>query len=106
MSIELLYAGANDNLLQLAGLKNGLDNSVANGATVTVTLKDWTGTNVPGISWPATMSATGDNDGSYHVQLPASLGLIAGKYYSLVIVADYNGMQATWHKYIKAVARP
>lgn len=79
---------ANTNQLTLTGLKSDPENQYLNTATVTVTVKDSTGTNVTGISWPLTMSYVAASNGDYSTDLTSSLSLVANSHYVAYIEAD------------------
>jgi len=104
LNSKILYLN-NSHVLQLLGLKNGLDNAFSSSAVVTATLKDSKGNNVPGQTWPLTLNYVADSDGSYNAVLNAGLGLVKNKQYHLKITAVDNGLTATWDDYIKAEVR-
>lgn len=105
VSIDILLSGDNDNLLQLDGLKNGADNSFINDAAVSATLKDAQGNNISGMNWPAVMNYITDSQGRYQLMLDNALNLTAGVYYTVSVVAESGGLNATWEKHIKATKR-
>ncbi len=100
-----LYAGNNDSLLSLIGLKNGADETWINNATVTAELRDSQGVLVPGMSWPETLSYIAGSDGNYQLSLDAALNLAAGHYYQLRIIVDAGGLSAQWDISIQTTHR-
>ena len=82
-----------DNIIELRGLKDVITGTVITGATVTVTLKNASGTEVSGATWPLTMAHAGN--GLYRAILPNELVLNANLAYVATIIAD-NG--ADQHK--------
>lgn len=102
-TINILYIG-NDNLLEIAGLKNELTGLDLNGATVTVTLLDADGAEVGGEVWPKALDYVTGSDGIYRCTLPYTLSLTAGRRYTTQITADAgNGLRALWE--LECVAR-
>lgn len=78
----------NDNVLQVDQLKNGVDGSFLNAATVTVTVTTTTGDNVLPDNWPVTMSYVAASDGRYQAILEEDLVLTADTEYVAIIDAD------------------
>jgi len=105
VSTDLLLAGSNDNLLQLSGLKNGIDDSFINNATIAVSMQDATGADAPGMTWPAAMAYVPDSQGCYRLLLDSALNLIDGRYYTLSVSVEAAGLMASWKKFIKATGR-
>jgi hypothetical protein len=69
----------NDNRVVLTGLKNESTGNFENGATVTMTLYDSTGTAVTGQSWPATLTYIAASSGNYEGTLDDGLSLTDGQ---------------------------
>ena len=95
----------NDNYLQVSGLRNGATAAYVNDATVTATLKDSAGTDVPGQAWPLGLSYVPGSDGVYRGVLQDSLTLTAGDEYKTVITAVGGGLNASWTDWFKAGTR-
>ena len=98
----------NNHTIKLVGLTNCLTGAIDNGATVTVTLIDSSGTQVTGQSWPATMSIVSESPltGTYRASLDADLSLVANRSYIAVINATGSGGQiAHWEYPFKAQVR-
>lgn len=95
-NIHTLYGG-NDNILEVASLKNELTGEFLNDAVVIATLKDSVGGEVSGDSWPKTMDYLAASNGIYRVTLPHTLGLVIGSRYTVVITVDgSDGVHAEW----------
>jgi len=101
---DVLLAGSNHNLLQLNGLKNGVDNATINNATVSAEIHDENGA-IAGMAWPAQLSYVAGSDGSYQLLLDSALNLIDDKYYTIKMSVDAGGLVANWEKFIKATNR-
>lgn len=86
-NIQTLYVG-NDTILEIDNLKNELTGAFLTAASVTVTLKDSTGANVIGDTWPKTLTYLASSNGVYRCTLLHALALVAGRRYTAVIVAD------------------
>jgi hypothetical protein len=87
-TIQNLYVG-NDNVLEVASLKDDTTGEFLNSATVSVTLKNAsTGVNVVGETWPLNMSYITDSNGIFRCSLKHELELLAGQQYNAVITAD------------------
>ena len=84
---ELLFQ-ANDNILELEGLKNDATGAFINGATVTVTLVDSDDTNVVGQTWPTTLLYVAASDGIYRATLQDVLTLVPDAKYTAKVTAD------------------
>lgn len=102
-NITILYVG-NDNVLEVAGMRNELTGADMNTAIVTAQLKDSAGTDVAGETWPKTMVYVAGSKGTYRVTLPYTLAVAPGARYVATIVADAGpGLRAEWQ--IECVAR-
>lgn len=87
----------NDNVIELTGLQNAVDETYQNSATVTVTIKDATGTNVTGETWPLALAYVASSNGDYRANLTEALGLTDGARYTATITADAGASGlATW----------
>jgi len=105
MSINILLSGDNDNVLQLAGLKNGIDELFINDATVTATINDSSGADIPGMTWPAAMTYISASDGSYQLLLDSALNLQKNTIYTVHIHVISGGLTGHWTQHIRATAR-
>lgn len=96
-TIAVLYQ-ANDMLIELAGLKNGLDDTYYNAATVQVTLRDAAGAEVAGgPAWPQALTYVAGSNGVYRAVLDDSITLVPDARYSAIVTADAgNGLKARW----------
>lgn len=94
--VAIIYL-TNDNVIELTGLQNAVDDAYQNSATVTVTIKDANGTNVVGETWPLVMAYVSASDGDYRANLRDTLTLVDGARYYATVTADagVNGL-ATW----------
>lgn len=79
---------ANTNLIEVVGLKSAIEDAYVNDADVSVTVKDASGTNVSGQTWPATLAYVGSSDGLYRGILEDDLALVDGATYYAHIDAD------------------
>lgn len=106
---EVLFV-ANDNVIEVASLTNGLTDALVSGATVTVTLKDAAGASVSGlatgVTWPLTLNAASGATGTYRTTLPHGLSLTAGSTYTAEVTASGGaGLRAFWALPVRATAR-
>ncbi len=98
----------NNNVLELQELTNTITGAIDVGATVTVTLKDRSGTEVTGQTWPTTMTLVSESPltGTYRATLDADLNLAAKRDYVAVIDATGSGGQlGHWEYPLKAQVR-
>ncbi len=96
----------NDNLLSVSDLKNEATGVYINDAAVTMTLKDSTGSEVSGQTWPATMTYVSSSNGVYRGTLEDGLSLTEGQSYTAEITADAGSDQiANWSITMTAVKR-
>ena len=106
---EVLFV-ANDNVIEVASLTNGLTDALVGGATVTVTLKDAAGASVSGLatgySWPLSLSAVSGATGTYRTTLPYGLALTASSNYTAEVTASGGpGLRAFWALPVRAMTR-
>ena len=102
---EIVYH-QNDNLLEVDLLKNVDTAAYINNATVTATLKDASGNNVVGETWPLTMSYVAASNGKYRAKLKDTLTLIPGRGYVAEITADGGAdLRAFWELPVKVERR-
>lgn len=88
MALEILY-DQNDMLLELKGLKDELDATFINNATVGVTLTDEiTGAQIAGAVWPLSLVYVASSNGDYRATLAADLDLTPGKAVRADIAVD------------------
>lgn len=84
------YVGAS-NVIELASLTNAVTGAVDNGATVTVTIKDWGGTtNISGETYPKSMAYVAASSGKYRATISPNLAIVAGTRYRAVINVTGN----------------
>lgn len=96
MDVHVLYVG-NDMLLDLARLRDAIDGSYLDTATVTVTLTDANGNPVVGESWPLELAYVEDSLGTYRATLRDTLVLAPnGRYLAAVTVTAGEGRTARW----------
>ena len=94
----------NHNVLELQALTKSTTNTADTTATVTVTVKDGSGTNVTGQTWPATMSHV--SAGTYRVTLDADLSLTPNRGYVAHITATGTGGEiGHWELQLTAATR-
>lgn len=86
----------NDNVIELTGLKDEITDVNIDDATVTVTLKDSTGVDVTGETWPLAMAALGSG-GIYRATLINTLDVtLLDQYTAVVDVTTTGGVKAKW----------
>lgn len=98
----------NNNVIELQGLTNSATSAVDVAATVTVTIKDKSGTAVTGQVWPAAMSLVSESPttGKYRATLDSDLNLLAKREYVAVIEATGSGGEIGYWEYpMKAQVR-
>jgi len=105
VSINILLSGDNDNVLQLTGLKNGIDAQFINDATVTATLNDTDGTEISGMTWPATMTYVSGSEGTYQLLLDSTLNLQKNTLYTVHVHVISGGLTGHWTQHIRAASR-
>ena len=99
----MLFAGNNSNLLYLSDLKNELDNTLIDSATVTAVLKDSNGLTVSG---PTALDAVSGQPGDYVLTLSNTLNLVENALYDLTVTATANnGFVGTWAVQLRALGR-
>lgn len=104
MAINVIYKG-NDTIVRVSALKNAQDDTFINDAAVTATLKDSTGTNVSGQSWPLTLGYIPSSDGIYEGILEDVLVLTKASNYTLLIDAVKSNIVAHWEVPLQAALR-
>lgn len=104
--MDVIYI-ANDNVLQLSSLTNGMTSALVGSATVSASLLDSTGTAITatGITWPLTMSAVAGATGNYRVTLPYTLTLTTGSTYTARIGVTAGTLHGRWDLPVRATAR-
>lgn len=99
----------NDNAVTLAGLKDACTGLFANAATVTVTVTDKDGTEVPFDNtsdfWPRPMSYVASSKGVYCGVIPLEALLIPPEKYIAVIEAVSAGIRGRWNVFFDAKHR-
>jgi hypothetical protein len=99
---------ANDNSLELNGLRNAITGEFVNGATVVAMLMGMHG---EALMQPMPIPYVADSEGCYRVVLFVSpqgddgLALQHDQHYKLQIAAQGNGLNAFWEAIIKAQIR-
>ena len=84
---ELVYQ-ANDNILELDGLKNDATGAFINDATVTVTMVNSSDVEVTGQTWPTTMLYVAASDGIYRATLQDVIVLVEDARYIAKVTAN------------------
>ena len=95
---------ANDNVLQVSSLTNGMTAALVGGATVTANLLTATGATVSGATG-LTMSAVAGATGNYRVTLPYTLTLTTGSTYTARIAVVAGSLHARWDLPVRATTR-
>lgn len=93
---HIIYKG-NDMVLELRGLASEVTGDYLNYATVAVTLKDASGVEVSGESWPLAMAYVASSNGKYRATLADTLSLTDRARYTATITADAGaGLKGEW----------
>lgn len=96
MMANIYYSG-NDHLLDIVGLQNEAAGVYLNSATVTVTVKDSTGVEIAGETWPLSASYVSGSNGDYRATLADTLTVVAGARYVAEVDADGGvGLKGFW----------
>lgn len=91
-----LYLDSN-NVIELQGLTNVLDDSIVTGATVTAVVTDYAGTPTEGQLWPVVMTESGETPGTYSGTLETTIELQVNRTYRARVTAvTSDGVQKTW----------
>ena len=93
MSALIIYDN-NDNIIELRLLTNAVTEVIDGGATVSVTLKDASGVDVAGQTWPTNMPHVGDSntpEGTYRATLDSTLVLSTKQRYKATVDAVGSG---------------
>lgn len=84
-----------DQLVEVANLRRQPGDTLEEGATVTLTIRDEDNDPVSGASWPIGMSE--DPAGTYSVGVPDNIVLKGGHVYTLEVKAEAtDGVQMVW----------
>lgn len=98
-----LYIG-NNNVIELQALTNCVTNTVDTGATVSVTIKDTSGTDITGETWPVSM--THDTGGTYRATISSNANMNNGtKYVAHVDATGSAGEVGHWECEVLAKTR-
>jgi len=99
----VLYVG-NSNVIELQALTNSATDAADTGATVNVTLKDKTGAEVTGQSWPAALSHV--SAGTYRATLEDDIAIVnRGRYVAHIDVTGSGSEIAHWEADVTALTR-
>lgn len=104
ISAEIIYIG-NDNYVELSSLKNKATDAYINDAAVTATVKDQTGTDVTGQSWPVTMAYVSGSNGTYRGTLEDGLDLEHNDFYTTFFDVVGDGLTGHWEVHTEAQIR-
>lgn len=89
---ELVKYYLSDDVLEVAGLRNGLTGAYLNsGVAATVTVVDSAGVDVVGQVWPLSLSYVTSSDGVWRATLVAALILVPGDWYTARLTIDGGG---------------
>jgi hypothetical protein len=90
---------ANTNNLELLGLQNASNGAYVNDATVSVTVKDASGTNVVGENWPISMNYVSGSNGDYRCVLIDTLSFSPGMTYTANISVNAGANRIAFWSY-------
>lgn len=97
---------ANTNNLELLGLQNASNGAYVNDATISVTVKDASGIDVVGETWPIPMNYVSGSDGDYRCVLIDTLSFNSGMTYTANISVNAGSNRiAFWEYDFKALTR-
>lgn len=91
---------ANTNLLELIGLKSAVEDEFINDATVSVTVKDASGANVAGVTWPVTMDYVAASSGDYRAIIPHGAALVSGRQYTAEISVNAGADRVGFWRFV------
>lgn len=101
-NVTVLYVG-NDNILEVANLKNDVSGADINNATVSVILADDNGAQIGGATWPMALSYVTGSKGVYRATLPYTLEMTAGLRMMATVTVDAGPLRAQFD--LECVAR-
>ncbi len=106
LSAVLYWLAGSSIIIELEGLHNVLDAATPiTHATVTARLLDANGDEVPGITWPVTLSH--DADGTYRTTVDGTaLSLTVGARYALRVNALVGNLKRQWTPPVRVVDDP
>lgn len=105
MSSQITIYVSNDNLVQNpTPMRRSSTGAYVNDATVTMTLKDSTGSGVSGAS-SLTLGYVADSNGLYQGTIPYTVSLTAGAVYTLEITGTSGSNHAFWVLSVSVVNR-
>lgn len=93
----------NSNYLELNTLTDSVTGAPITDATVTATIYDQAGVELPGQAWP--ISLPHDTGGTYRGAVEPTLEITAGKHYRATVLATATGLSGRWNPICKAVTR-
>lgn len=101
--MDVLYVG-NDHVVEVQGLRDA-DGKTIPSAAVEVTLYESDGaTEVTGVTWPLVLTYEGSR-GNYSGELSSSVGVTAGRRYTLKLTATYVSKTYEVFRTVKARLR-
>lgn len=87
---------SNTNLLRIKGLFNVIDAAFVNDGTVTVIIKDSTGAEVAGQTWPATLDYEAASNGNYVLAIEDDVAFTADASYVAEVTAVDGSSVGFW----------
>lgn len=91
-----------DNVIQLDVFYDALNGVYLNAGTVTASMKDLSGTNVSGESWPISLSYVAESNGKYQATVDKDLVLVEGQTYFIEITASQSGIDKFFRRRVIA----
>ncbi len=87
----------NDQLFKLSGFKDAAaGGSFLNTATVTITIRDTAGVEVPGGAFPATLDYVAASSGDYEGVIDKAIQVVEGQQYRATISAVEDTVHGEW----------
>lgn len=102
--MDVLYTGANDNVIELADLTNGMTAALVTGATVTANLLTASGVGVTGATG-LTLTAVAGATGTYRATVPYTVTLTTGSTYTARVTVVSGALHGEWNMAALATTR-
>jgi len=95
MSNVQIWYEQNDMVIEVSDVIDAITGNPIDDAIINGTLKDSTGTDVPGVTWPQTLPNVGT--GLYRIAIDKAALVISGQLYTLsIVLVTPGGVDAYW----------